>query len=542
MRRSRLTVTTALTLLAFLALSWGCSSDDDSGPTAPPTPPPGGSEDVGSISGIVSSTTGVPLGGAVVTAAGATTTSNQDGYFVLSRVPVGPVVVSVGRDGYMPTFRSATLTAGTAIHFEDLALVTAESGAVDGATGGQVATSDDVGSVEFGADSFVNGAGTPYTGEVTVQLSAMLPEDPAYFGAFPGEFAGIREDGVTEVPFISFGFMTVNLLADDKSPLQLADDVTATLRLTIDETKAASAPPTIPMWWFNEEDGHWYEEGEATLAGNVYTADVAHFTSWNWDLPVDDICSITGTVTDESGLPVAGARVISRGVDVALQDEAFTDDDGVYNVRAVRNTLTDVWAMMGSRASEPLRIEVGDICPLVLPGEQALVLTVPVYSISLTWGEFPRDLDSHLLIPMTWDDAYDYYHIAYYNMGTYGDDPYAALDTDDTSSYGPEIITGTRLYDGRFQYWVHNWSDNDSEGLRDSEGLVQLSIGGSFWLFEAADVPLQGADPDGWWHVCDIVVSGSSFTVEPVMQFRPRFSYAGVYPDDHGQGDLKATK
>ncbi len=526
MRRTKNLIIPFLAALLMLGLVWGCSDDDDSGPTPPPPP---GTEDAGTISGIVRAVGGFPLGGATVAAGTMTTTTNQDGYFVLAAVPVGPTVVMINRDGYMPTFRALTVTLGGTTHYDNIALLDAETATVDGAAGGQAATSDGTGEVDFGANSFVTGAGQPYAGDVIVELSAMVPSDETYYGAFPGEFAGIREDGVTEVPFISYGFMTVNLYDVNKTPLRLADGVTAALSLTIDPTKAATAPPTIPMWWFNEDDGRWYEEGEATLAGNVYTADVAHFTTWNWDLPVEDICSITGTVVDDNGLPVAGARVISRGVDNAIMDEVFTNSSGVYNVRALRNALTDVWAMAGSRASEPLRVAVGDVCPHVLPAGQELVLVVPAYSISLTWGESPSDLDSHLLVPMTWDDGYDYYHIYFGNMGDYSDNPFAALDTDDTSSYGPEIITGTRLYNGRFQYWVHNWSGDSSADLRNSGAVVQLSLGGELRIYEAADVPLQGADQTGWWHVFDIVVTGGVPTVQSVMQFQPEFSYEGVY-------------
>jgi hypothetical protein len=177
---------------------------------------------------------------------------------------------------------------------------------------------------------------------------------------------------------------------------------------------------------------------------------------------------------------------------------------------------------------------VGEECPYVL--ETPLVLTVPAYSIALTWDELPDDLDSHLLIPMTWETTYDYYHLYYSNMGTLGDNPYALLDTDDTDSFGPEIITGTRTYEGRFQYWVHNYSTDNSDDLAGSGAMVQLNIGDMLHDYDVSDVPLDGADPNGWWHVFDIVVDGSSITVEPVMRFQPEFSYDGIYEDKSAGG------
>jgi hypothetical protein len=192
--------------------------------------------------------------------------------------------------------------------------------------------------------------------------------------------------------------------------------------------------------------------------------------------------------------------------------------------------------MSGSIAGEFLRVSVGNECPE--RAAENLVVTVPAYSIALTWGAEPPDLDSHLLIPMTWDSAWDYYHVAYYNMGRLGQHPYAVLDVDDTSAYGPEIITGTRMFQGRFQYWVHEFETDDTTALAASEAVVQLALGGALYLFEVEDVPLEGADPDGWWHVFDIVVGGSDISLESVMRFRPSPPGDGVY-DGEGKRLLK---
>ncbi len=517
----------SLALVLSLTMVFGCSDDDPVDPGGGNNNP--GLENVGSISGIVSLAGGSPISGATVSTGAQNTTTNEDGYFVLTAVPEGNTLVAFNSNGYTSTFRMAEVRSISATHFPDVVLVSVESGVVDGTTGGQVATGDGDGAVTFVANSFVNAAGEGYTGDVTVQINAMVTEDEHFYGTFPGEFSGIREDG-TVVPMVSFGFMSVQMLNADKSPLNLADGVTAELNLRISADKVAAAPATIPMWYFDENDGLWHEEGEAVLAGNTYTADVAHFTTWNWDVPVTDICSITGVVVDDLGNVVNGARVQSRGVDAAIMAETFTADDGTFTVNALKNSLTDVWAVSGSRASEAQRVTVLEECPVALA--EALVLQVPAYTISLTWGENPNDLDTHWLIPATWTEDYDLYRIYYSNQGQFGDDPYAALDTDDTSSYGPEIVTGTRLYPGRFQYWVFNYSDDTSSGLRTSGASVQLEVGGNLWQFNVTDVASAGADSTGWWHVFNMDVSeeGSAVTVESVMEFQPRYTSEMVFP------------
>ncbi len=514
-----------IALLIGLAPIWGCSDDDT------PTDPGGGDpgiEGVGTITGVVYRTGGFPEDTVAVTAGGITTTTNEEGYFVLSRVPEGEVVVRFSASGGATTYRVVSVAEGSLIHLPDVVLANMQTTLIDGETGG-LASYPGTGSVEFAPGSFVGASGQPFSGMVWVYLLVMQPQHGDFYGAFPGAYDGVRADE-TEVPFESFGFLTVELRGSGGQDVELAPGATATLRLNLVGDWADRAPASIPMWSFDATTGRWREEGTATLADNVYTALVTHLDTWNWDLPMDDICSISGFVVNDSEQPVVGARVFSRGVDHRFMDETRTNADGRYTVRAVKNGLTDVWAMSGSLVGESLRVSVGDECPEA--AAEPLVVTVPAYSIALTWGEEPEDLDSHLLIPMTWNDEYTHYHIAYYSKGTLGDYPYAMLDTDDTSSFGPEIITGTRVFSGRFQYWVHDFTSDDSAVLAASGATVQLELAGSLYLFEVADVPLEGGDSEGWWHVCDILVENGFIDVQPVMRFEPEFSYDGVYDQE----------
>lgn len=522
-----------LALALSLTMVFGCSDDDD--PTDPGDGGGGGGgiEDVGSISGVVNTDGGNSMNGVMVSAGTQNTTTNEEGYFVLTAIPEGSTLVSFSQDGYMSTFRVAEVTSTTATHYPDVTLVLSDIADFNSTAGALINASSGSGSVEFDANSFVNGAGQPYNGEVRAQVNAVAPDSDDFYGSFPGEYAGIREDG-SVVALVSYGFMAVELTAPDKTPLLLADGVTAELSMNISSEKAATAPATIPMWYFDETDGQWHEEGEAVLAGNTYTANVEHFTTWNWDVPVTDICSITGVVVDDGGRPVGNARVVSQGVDAAIMADAFTAADGTFTVNALKNSLTDVWAVSGSRASDGQRVTVLEECPVALADD--LVLMVPAYTISLTWGAEPSDLDTHWYIPATWTTDYDTYRIYYGNQGNMGTEPYATLDTDDTSSYGPEVITGTRFYNGTLQYWVHNYSSDTSSGLQASGASVQLEVAGNLYQYNAADVTLTDADQSGWWHVFDLNISesGASIGVESVMEFQPQYTDGIIHSGSKG--------
>ena len=102
------------------------------------------------------------------------------------------------------------------------------------------------------------------------------------------------------------------------------------------------------------------------------------------------------------------------------------------------------------------------------------VLDSSATRIVLTWGAAPADLDSHLKTPSS-------YHVYFSNKGSASSSPYAALDHDDTSSYGPETITIYTQESGDYYYYVHDFSDQSSassSALASSMAVVKVYMGG----------------------------------------------------------------
>ena len=99
--------------------------------------------------------------------------------------------------------------------------------------------------------------------------------------------------------------------------------------------------------------------------------------------------------------------------------------------------------------------------------------------IVLTWGEYPSDLDSHLVYPQN--------HIYFGNQQ--GAD--AELDVDDTDSYGPETITLSKKRFGEsYIYAVQDFSNHNeanSQWLMNSQAKVFVYVGQS--LVRTYDVP-----------------------------------------------------
>ncbi len=113
----------------------------------------------------------------------------------------------------------------------------------------------------------------------------------------------------------------------------------------------------------------------------------------------------------------------------------------------------------------------------------------------LTWGALPTDLDSHLWTP---DVNGDEYHIYYANRMSPDSTPYAGLDVDDVTSYGPETITISELYPGTYYYSVYNYSGSPALTTSDA----QITAYDEFGLIGTYDIPTSGSGR--WWHVFQI--------------------------------------
>jgi len=98
--------------------------------------------------------------------------------------------------------------------------------------------------------------------------------------------------------------------------------------------------------------------------------------------------------------------------------------------------------------------------------------------IVLTWGETPRDLDSHLTGPAVGGGRF---HVYFGNRTeVVGSDTYVELDVDDTSSFGPETISIYEQIAGTYRYSVHdftNRSSDSSSGLANSGAQVRVFRG-----------------------------------------------------------------
>jgi hypothetical protein len=116
-----------------------------------------------------------------------------------------------------------------------------------------------------------------------------------------------------------------------------------------------------------------------------------------------------------------------------------------------------------------------------------------VYNIALVWGENPRDLDAHLVTPSGIE-------VYYGNRGSRTEAPYAGLDLDDTSGYGPENVSLYQVQPGTYKYFVRLFAGSGS--LTSSAARVAVVDASGNILLDRR-VPTMGTG--NYWHVFDIV-------------------------------------
>lgn len=456
---------------------------------------------------VLDARTGSPVVGATVAAGNQSTTTDANGKFTLLTMANPQAAVKVSKASYAENVVIANAVDQQTATITAQLLPVAVSTSIDAAAGGTVTVPSSVAQVVLPPASLVRADGLPISGAVTVSVT---PIDPAVNTAYmPGDFRARTSTG-TLSQIESYGAMTVTLTDTTGAKVNLAAGKSATIRIPL--ATRGTATPTIPLFWFDTASGLWIEEGTATLKGTspnqYYEGTVTHFTTWNADQYYNTV-TVSGCLKDEAGALVAGAKIVSDGIDYSGTASVFTDGTGNFRVPMKRLGTGTLTAQSGVRFSNTLSVGPSSVDFAALPDGQCLVLSSvnSGLTIKLTWGRAPSDVDSHLFAP-------NGQHVYYGNKGSLTAVPFAALDVDDRSSYGPEVVTVRRLMVGTYRYAVRNYSGTDSPGLTASPTRVELNSNGNVSTFAPPAGETAATD---WWNVFSFTVDAQCHvTVTPV--------------------------
>jgi len=257
-----------------------------------------------SVSGFVTDENDAAVKGATVQFGTSTISTDKYGYFEAKNVQVvkDAAVVTVSKTGYFKGIKTYMAKEGKAAFFRIKLIPKTNVGNINSTAGGTITLANGL-SIALPAGAVVNAAtNAAYTGTVNVSAFWINPEAADLDKIMPGDLRGIDKDGSMKL-LKTFGMAAVELTGASGELLQITAGKKAILTLSIPASLSASAPASIPLWYFDEANGLWKEEGAAIKTGNTYVGDVSHFSFWNYDTPANYV-QFNCTVKDASGNPI----------------------------------------------------------------------------------------------------------------------------------------------------------------------------------------------------------------------------------------------
>lgn len=326
-------------------LNEGDDDDDDSGGINPPELVEGRMEDI-ALSGIVRDASGTPIEGVSIVSGSSAATTNTDGFFEFDQIQVVSVqndrsVVRFSKAGYFDVVRSMNADDAEGASWEvvmckkennDFTSIKTYSSSSD-----QTLQAGEM-KIDMPQDGYkVDGTGAGYTGKVKSEMVYLDPNNERFSEMMPGgDLAAVRSDN-SIAQLVSYGMTDLNMYAENGDKLQLKDGSKAKLTFPIPAGMGENPPASIPLWSFNEKTGLWEEEGSATLQGNVYVGEVAHFSWVNLDYP-EKQGTVYGYVKDDTGKVLPGVR-LSIG---QLLASTVSKSDGYYSHEVPANTAFNI--------------------------------------------------------------------------------------------------------------------------------------------------------------------------------------------------------
>jgi hypothetical protein len=179
---------------------------------------------------------------------------------------------------------------------------------------------------------YTDTAGKAYIGQVTASRFYRKQTEGSKDVAFPGTYSGKNSNGAI-VPFVSYGFVVIDLKGADGSALGVSDYITLTFPAT------GATDDIIPLWYYDYDRGLWIEEGYAQLqVDNSYVGAISRPGTWSLSKPVDILTGIyRGRIVDINKLPQGDVR-ISAVSDNWVSTDYSTDADGFFEIEVVPNS------------------------------------------------------------------------------------------------------------------------------------------------------------------------------------------------------------
>ncbi|AUC80762.1 hypothetical protein [Lacinutrix sp. Bg11-31] len=280
-----------------------------------------------------------PIAGVTINIGSAFTTTDANGVFSLISATVYNKFANIkaNKTGFINGSRALVPTSGV----NQVKIMLLDLEPVATITAGQALTIDlpDGTEVEF-PGQFTNQFGGPYQGEVAIIIKPLNVDNENFAQMMPGNLTAENTDGELRI-LESYGMIAVELRGEGGEELNIAPGDPAIIRVPVGSS-ITNPPATIPLWYFDEDNGYWKEEGSATLVNGRYEGEVSHFSFWNCDAPFEtvDFCV---TIVDQNNNPIPNILIqLDRDTSGwASTTSGYTDNNGlVCGLAPANETLT----------------------------------------------------------------------------------------------------------------------------------------------------------------------------------------------------------
>jgi len=349
-----------------------------------------------------------------------------------------------------------------------------------------------------------------------------------------GNISGVVNDAVTSIPLAG-----VSIAVTDSEGTLIASATTDSSGVYNFELTAEQA------YTLEYSVASHYTETYSNIAVLVNEENILEAV-----LQINDSITGTGTVSGIlsnaiTGLAVVGATLNFRaGIQTrfgTIVNTTTTSSSGSYQISTLETGNYTCEIILAGFVTDYVTILVlggqtvsnqnPAISPVLLAGETRIVLS---------WGETPEDLDSHLTGPLS-DGAANRFHIFFASRGSLNTVPFAGLDVDDVSSFGPETITITSQFQGTYRYSIHDFSS--SSLLLSPGSTVLASSGAKVTVFQGSAAPRVFNVPTGvgvLWTVFELNgttitplntmgdVTGGSLLIQSISEKNDAYIFNGV--------------
>jgi hypothetical protein len=295
---------------------------------------------------------GSAVEGASVTIGETSEQTDASGAVKFEELPTGRTVAQIEADGYAPRTAVVEVREDATVYRPVHLLESGEPHEFDASTDTDLY--EDRVHLALPGASLVDENGDPYTGSARAHITPLNPSTDER-DATPGPLMGVLEGDEEPTPMESVLMADIRLETDAGAPLSLKEGESAELEYVLpdDLQNQYSEGDEIEAYWYDNEAGHWIQEGRGTVTESSYAADklawivdVSHFTWWNCDAPISDRnCAQVEVVEQGSSTPVVGADVYVDGVSYNGTSSGTTDSTGLTCVDYKKGSTAEVTAV-----------------------------------------------------------------------------------------------------------------------------------------------------------------------------------------------------